>query len=135
MSSRKAKRKAEDPAAATNHVPFRNTSVKRLHYTVTSDAGSSTTAAVLGRLPIIPSPLPLPPTQPEISTSDKTPPTKSITQVRFRAVRAAARLIPVRRMLNFWMISRDILKFWGSSCWNTRQMISLVRRVNAGERT
>lgn len=51
MTHKKAqKRKATDPPQ--NHVAFRNSTVKRVHYTTTDDAGSSTSTSIRGRIPI-----------------------------------------------------------------------------------
>ncbi|KAJ7256582.1 hypothetical protein C8J57DRAFT_1235441 [Mycena rebaudengoi] len=48
----KSKRKAESDYTASNHVLFRNTRVKRVQYTVATDAGSSTIINTLGRVPV-----------------------------------------------------------------------------------
>ncbi|KAJ7852712.1 hypothetical protein B0H13DRAFT_1904487 [Mycena leptocephala] len=51
MTHKKAqKRKATDPPQ--NHVAFRNSTVKRVHYTTTDDAGSSMSTSIRGRIPI-----------------------------------------------------------------------------------
>ncbi|KAJ7460506.1 hypothetical protein B0H11DRAFT_1923908 [Mycena galericulata] len=57
------KRKADDLDGAANHITFPNPHVKRLQYTVISDAGSSQTTLVLGRV-----------TEPRRSSTAGTPP-------------------------------------------------------------
>ncbi|KAJ7460424.1 hypothetical protein B0H11DRAFT_1924017 [Mycena galericulata] len=47
------KRKGTDLLQAPdNHVAFRNSAVKRVHYTTTDDTGSSTSTSIRGRIPI-----------------------------------------------------------------------------------
>ncbi|KAJ6474802.1 hypothetical protein C8R45DRAFT_935329 [Mycena sanguinolenta] len=38
--------------STSNHVQFRNTAVKRIHYTTTDHSGSSTSSTVVGRVPV-----------------------------------------------------------------------------------
>lgn len=54
MSSRGKRKALPRSSLSTSHVPFRNPSLKRVHFTTTSDAGSSRSTTTIGRLPVAP---------------------------------------------------------------------------------
>ncbi|KAJ7652290.1 hypothetical protein B0H17DRAFT_1163665 [Mycena rosella] len=83
MSKGRSKRKAQDiEDLSANHVVFHNPSVKRVQYTVTSDASTSQTTSILGRMPIIPPTKPtVAPPVPEISKPVEKPSTTRNAQL------------------------------------------------------
>lgn len=90
MAGNKGKRKAAAlEEASSNHVAFSVPTVKRVQFTVTSDAGTKKSSRVFDRAPMQPEKLgshPTPASEPnqEPEPTDEPPPIK-ITQVNFRA--------------------------------------------------